>query len=214
MTMVLRFFVVACAFVAPAFAQGNLGGFTGTVIDTSNASVPEAKLTFTSYQTNSVHSVVADAEGVYTIRGLAAWHLPPGSGETRFQEVPPGERLRSYGDHFYSGRWLSIGAVSESVTVTSGAVTLQTTSPEVGTVLERRAILDLPIQVGGSGATTAASGRRQPENFIFLTPGVSGIPWSKNINGSPDFSQEVLYDGISGQLRGDSGISRANLTAL
>ena len=95
---------------------------------------------------------------------------------------------------------LSVGAVNESVTVTSGAVTLQTTSPEVGTVLERRAILDLPIQVGGSGATTAASGRRQPENFIFLTPGVSGIPWSKNINGSPDFSQEVLYDGISGQL--------------
>ncbi|MEO7650660.1 MAG: hypothetical protein ABIZ80_09335, partial [Bryobacteraceae bacterium] len=59
---------------------------------------------------------------------------------------------------------------------------------------------DLPIQVGGAGATTAASGRRQPENFIFLTPGVSGIPWSKNINGSPDFSQDVLYDGISGQL--------------
>ena len=28
----------------------------------------------------------------------------------------------------------------------------------------------------------------------------AGIPWSKNINGSPDFSQEVLYDGISGQL--------------
>ena len=77
MTMVLRFFVVACAFVAPAFAQGNLGGFTGTVVDTSNASVPEAKLTFTSNQTNSVHSVVADAEGVYTIRGLTpgTYHL-------------------------------------------------------------------------------------------------------------------------------------------
>src|SRR3954465_555139 len=95
---------------------------------------------------------------------------------------------------------LSIGTVAESVTVSTAGVTLQTTSPEIGTVLDRRAILDLPIQVGGSGATTAASGRRQPENFIFLTPGVSGIPWSKNINGSPDFSQEVLYDGISGQL--------------
>ena len=95
---------------------------------------------------------------------------------------------------------LSVGAVNESITVTTAGVTLQTTSPEVSTNLERRAILDLPIQVGGSGATTAASGRRQPENFIFLTPGVGGIPWSKNINGSPDFSQEVLYDGISAQL--------------
>ena len=183
-----------------AFAQGNLGGFTGTVVDTSKASVPDAKLTLTSYQTNSVHSVVADCgRSLYDPRA-ATWRLPAGGGEARFQEICPGERLRSYCHHSTLDIELSVGAVNESVTVTSGAVTLQTTSPEVGTVLERRAILDLPIQVGGSGATTAASGRRQPENFIFLTPGVSGIPWSKNINGSPDFSQEVLYDGISGQL--------------
>src|SRR4051812_30625697 len=198
--MMLRSIVVAVVFALSALAQGNLGGFSGDVTDTSKTSVPEARLTFTSFQNNSVHSVTADAQGVYSIRGLQ-----PGSYRLEVEK-------QGFKKYFQENVVvltatvstldieLSIGAVSESVTVNTAGVTLQTTSPEVGTVLDRRAILDLPIQVGGSGATTAASGRRQPENFIFLTPGVSGIPWSKNINGSPDFSQEVLYDGISGQL--------------
>src|SRR4051812_43026316 len=142
--MVLRFFVVACALVASAFAQGNLGGFTGTVVDTSKASVAEAKLTFTSYQTNSVHTVVADSDGVYTIRGLT-----PGAYRLEVEK----QGFKKYLQENVAVLTatistleveLSVGAVNESVTVTSGAVTLQTTSPEVGTVLERRAILDLP----------------------------------------------------------------------
>ena len=183
-----------------AWAQGNLGGLTGTVTDTSSASVPDAKLKLTSGQTNAAYTVTADSAGVYTFRGLQ-----PGS--YRLEVEKQGfkksiqENVRVLTATISNlDLQLALGAVSESVTVTTAGVTLQTTTPEISTVLERRSILDLPIQVGGSGATTAASGRRQPENFIFLTPGVSGIPWSKNINGSPDFSQEVLYDGISGQL--------------
>jgi hypothetical protein len=189
-----------CIFAVGAFAQGNLGGVTGSVLDTTGAGVPEAKLTLTNTQTNLSHTSVADQSGVYTFRGIS-----PGPHRLEAEK----EGFKKYVQENVSvltatvttlDIQLAVGAVSESVTVSGGVVALQTTTPEVSTVLERRAILDLPIQVGGSGATTAASGRRQPENFIFLTPGVSGIPWSKNINGSPDFSQEVLYDGISGQL--------------
>ena len=174
--MALKYFVLAVVFAVSAFAQGNLGGFTGTVVDTTKASVPEAKLTLTNNQTNSVHTVVADAAGVYTIRGL-----PPGSYRLEVEK----QGFKKYLQENVAVLTatistldveLSVGTVSESVTVTSGGVTLQTTSPEVGTVLERRAILDLPIQVGGSGATTAASGRRQPENFIFLTEQYATVP--------------------------------------
>jgi hypothetical protein len=195
-----RYVALVGLVAAGAFAQGNLGGLTGTVVDTSNASVADATLTLTSNQTNSVHSAVADSAGVYTIRGLqpGSYRLDvqkPGFKKFVQDNVPILTATVSTLDIE-----LSLGAVSESVTVSGNGVALQTTSPEIGTVLDRQTILDLPIQVGGSGATTAASGRRQPENFIFLTPGVSGIPWSKNINGSPDFSQEILYDGISAQL--------------
>ncbi|MEO7649374.1 MAG: carboxypeptidase-like regulatory domain-containing protein, partial [Bryobacteraceae bacterium] len=167
-------FVLVLTLAANAFAQGNLGGVTGTIGDSSNAAVPEVKLTLTSTLTNSAFSATADSSGIYSFRGL-----PPGLYRLDAEK----QGFKKYVQENVSvltatvttlDIQLSVGAVSESITVSSAGVALQTTTPEVSTVLERRAILDLPIQVGGAGATTAASGRRQPENFIFLTPGVSG----------------------------------------
>ncbi len=192
--------LLAAAACASLWAQGNLGGLTGTVTDSSGAAVPDAALKLTNVQTNATSSVTADSSGVYNFRAVQP-------GAYRLEVEKQGfkksiqENVRVLTATIANlDLQLALGSVTESLTVSTAGVTLQTTTPEISTVLERRAMLDLPIQVGGSGATTAASGRRQPENFIFLTPGVSGIPWSKNINGSPDFSQEVLYDGISGQL--------------
>ncbi|HWB99933.1 MAG TPA: carboxypeptidase-like regulatory domain-containing protein, partial [Bryobacteraceae bacterium] len=184
----------------PLRAQGNLGGLTGNVTDDSGAVIAEAVVNLRSAATNAAYRTVSTSSGVYAFRGL-----PPGQYHLE-AEKPGFKKFVSEQVVILTATTatlditLSVGAVSESVTVSGAAMTLQTTSPEVSTVLERRAILDLPIEVGAGGATTAASGRRQPENFIFMTPGVSGIPWSKNINGSPDFTQEVLYDGISAQL--------------
>jgi len=182
------------------FAQGNLGGLTGTVTDSAGAIVPEAMVTARNLQTNLLLTSRTTAAGLYAFRALQPGLYQVEAEKTGFkkfvqEQVPIQTATTSTLDI-----QLVIGQVTEAVTVSGDVVTLQTTSPEIGTVLDRRAILDLPIQVGGSGATTAATGRRQPENFIFLTPGVVGIPWSKNINGSPDFTNEVLYDGISAQL--------------
>jgi hypothetical protein len=57
----------------------------------------------------------------------------------------------------------------------------------------------------GGTSTIGASGRRQIEDFIFLTPGVTGNQWSKSINGAPGFSQEVLIDGEDMQNLGAPG---------
>jgi len=186
--------------VSGLFAQGNLGGLTGTVADTSGSLIPDAAVKLLNLQTNASFAAVTNDAGVYVFRAL-----PPGAyrleaEKTGFKKLvqEPVSILTATTSTLDLA--LAVGQVSESVTVEGGVIALQTTSPEISTVLERKAILDLPIQIGGAGATTAASGRRQPENFIFLTPGVVGIPWSKNINGSPDFTNEVLYDGISAQL--------------
>ena len=151
-------------------------------------------------ETNAAFAAMTGSAGVYAFRAL-----PPGAyrleaEKAGFKKLVQESISILTATNTTLDLQLSVGQVTESVTVSGGVIALQTTSPEISTVLERKAILDLPIQIGGSGATTAASGRRQPENFIFLTPGVVGIPWSKNINGSPDFTNEVLYDGISGQL--------------
>ena len=65
-------------------------------------------------------------------------------------------------------------------------------------------MLDLPISLGGA-ATAGASGRRQIQNFIYLTPGVTGDQWGTSINGSPGMSAEILMDGGDMQNIGAPG---------
>jgi hypothetical protein len=71
-----------------------------------------------------------------------------------------------------------------------------TDSAETGAVLERATIMDLPLSLGAAGAV-ASSGRRQIENFMFFTPGVTGNQFSKTINGSAPLMQEVIIDGTA-----------------
>ena len=48
----LRYVALLSVTALGAFAQGNLGGLTGVVSDTSSAVVPEVKITLTSEQTS------------------------------------------------------------------------------------------------------------------------------------------------------------------
>lgn len=187
-----------------AYAQGNLGGVTGSVTDPSGAPIPGVHIRLTNTATN------ATAETESTDAGFVFRALQPGT--YRLEAEKPGFR-KTVRDRvailtataIELSIVLEVGSVNETVNVTADLIALQTTTPEVSTVLQRQTLLDLPIQVGTGAATTAASGRRQPESFIFLTPGVQGSQWGKSINGSPEFTQEVLVDGISAQLAGNPG---------
>lgn len=196
--------VLGLCFSAPLFAQGNLGGLTGTVVDALGANVPGARLTLKSQATNQ-ELVAETTESGFVFRGV-----PPGM--YRLEVEKPGFK-RFVRDNLSVltatqaeiAITLEVGATTDSVSVTDNPIALQTSSPEISTILQRQTLLDLPIQIGSGASTIAASGRRQPETFIFLTPGVVGTQWGKSINGSPEFGQEVLVDGISAQLASNPG---------
>lgn len=184
------------------FGQGNLGGLSGFVRDNTGAEIRGAKVVLTNLANNLRQEVLTETEG-FTFRSLTPgdYRLEvDASGFKKFVQERIAVLTATTATFEVT---MQIGAASESVLVTSEAALLQTTSPEVGTVLQRGALLDLPIQLGNN--TTAQSGRRQAENFIFLTPGVGGIPWEKNINGAPGFTQEVLIEGVSAQLSSNPG---------
>src|SRR5713226_8953113 len=111
--------LLPCVLAANASAQGNLGGVTGTVVDTSDAGVPEARITLTSTQTNLSHTATSDASGIYTFRGIS-----PGTYRLEAEK----EGFKKYVQESVSvltatvttlDLKLAIGAVSESVTVSS-----------------------------------------------------------------------------------------------
>ena len=96
----------------------------------------------------------------------------------------------------------------ESMTVSGEAPILQTETPEVGTLLGTKQVIDLPL---------GFSGGRYAENFAYkLTAGVGGDNWTAHINGAPSFSKEVVLDGASASIyiSGHMGESSPSMEAI
>ncbi|MFN7923391.1 MAG: carboxypeptidase-like regulatory domain-containing protein [Bryobacteraceae bacterium] len=188
-------FSLALMTAPPAASQGSLGGLTGRVSDTTGAGVPGASVKLRNLDNNTEVDVASTSDGEYLAPSLRPGRYRVTVSHAGFKSSVREPVTVSTATTSTADFTLAVGEVTESVTVSGGEVRLETTTAEIGTVMQTKTILDLPISLGGA-ATTGATGRRQIENFVFLTPGVTGTQWNKSINGAPGFSAEILIDGI------------------
>ena len=128
----------------PLCAQ-NFGEITGAVTDPSGAIVVGATVTVTNAATNVARKVQTNATGNYT-----APFLVPGVYNVRAEQQGFGTETRS-GIQLQVGAVaridfkLEVGGVSEVVDVKGGATLIATESTAVGTVVENRRIIELPL---------------------------------------------------------------------
>ncbi|MGI8991977.1 MAG: TonB-dependent receptor domain-containing protein [Bryobacteraceae bacterium] len=97
---------------------------------------------------------------------------------------------------------MRVGEMTQTVEVQASAAMIQTESTDVGTVIDNKRFLDLPLTLGG--------GIRNPSAFIFLAPGVSGNSSEKHVGGGGSFNDQVYYDGIAlsrGDLSNDAEVN-------
>lgn len=200
----MKWIVAGFCAVCIAWAQGSLGGLSGRVTDGSGSAIPDASVQLRNIDTGQEVKSGTSSDGAFLASSLAPGRYKITVSKTGFRTSVRDSVVVSTATISNADFVLELGSVSDSVTVSGSDVQLQTSSAETGTVLSTKSILDLPISMGGA-ATTGATGRRQIENFIFLTPGVTGNQWSKSINGAPGFSQQVLIDGIDMQNIGAPG---------
>jgi hypothetical protein len=196
--------VCLLTFAVVAYGQGSFGGLTGYIADPTGAAVPDATVKVTNLGTGVAVAVTSTSDGVYLVPTLSPGRYRIGVSKPGFNIFTQAPVVISTATVSTLDVKLTVGAVTQTVNVTTSAAPLQTSSAEVGTVMPDKNMLDLPISLGGL-ATIGASGRRQIENFIFLTPGVTGNQWSKSIDGAPGFSQEILIDGIDTTSMGAPG---------
>jgi hypothetical protein len=84
---------------------------------------------------------------------------------------------------------LEVGAVSEEVSVTAVAPTLETGTAEVGRYISNHEYRNWPIMVD--------DGQRQIQSFIFRSlPGTTGGEFEGSINGGQQYSHEILVEGM------------------
>jgi hypothetical protein len=130
---------------ALAYAQAPVGEITGSVTDPSGAVVTGAKVTVTNPATNLTRSADTNDAGVYSIPALL-----PGVYNVRVEKTGFSAQVRNdvnlqVGQVLGLNFTLQVGNVAEVVEVTGGAPVLETESTSVGTVIENKRIVELPL---------------------------------------------------------------------
>ncbi|MFN0087101.1 MAG: carboxypeptidase regulatory-like domain-containing protein, partial [Blastocatellia bacterium] len=139
--------LASCLMVA-AFAQEFRGSITGRVLDAGGSAVPNARILVTNSATNTSTATTTSDNGEFSV-----FYLIPGSYSVTVEAsgfkkaTRPNIEVR-VGDRLQMEMKLEVGAVTESVTVTSEAAVLETNSASAGQVIDQRRIAELPLSDG------------------------------------------------------------------
>lgn len=191
---------------APAGAQ-TTATLLGTVSDNSGAILPGVTITARHTGTAQMHNAVTDREGRYRVP-----QLPVGTYEVRAEmqgfktQVRPSVTL-TIGAEVVINFTLELGAVQETVTVTSEAPVVETTSTSVGALIDQKMIQALPLNA------------RDIQQLAVLQPGVqsqaayNGLYGANiTVRGSRPEQNRYLLNGVdAGTTFGTAPVSAANI---
>jgi Carboxypeptidase regulatory-like domain len=177
-------------------AQLDRGSLAGIVSDPSGASVANAQIKATHLDTNTTFSTLSSESGNYTLPALAI-------GRYRIQVEAPGFRRTqrddvavTSGESLRSDFTLELGAVTDSVQVTSQASVIQTESTRVSTNLTTKLVEDLPLVVAGQVRNVFNLAVIAPEaknSSTFRIGGGQGSGWDMQMDGASLVSGTVTY---------------------
>jgi hypothetical protein len=137
--------IAACIFPANAQLATTTATLSGVVTDPSGALVPQASVTLTSPETGINRTFTADAAGRYTFS-----QLPPGTYNLAirakgFEAYQQNGITLNPADSATQNVSLTVGAESQSVTVTADASNLNTDNSNVATNIDAKQIVELPL---------------------------------------------------------------------
>jgi Carboxypeptidase regulatory-like domain len=189
-----------------AHGQSDRGAISGTIVDTSGGVVQGASIVATGKDTGAVYRTTSSATGAYRIPDMQVGAYNIGVTSPGFKTSEQKGFLVQINSTSSLDITLEAGDIKETLTVLADTPTLQTDTSDLGTVVDKRQIMELPLALGGQGVL------RAPEAFVFLTPGTTG-PGSNDssngvfeakLGGGQNFGNEVILDGAS-TARADSG---------
>jgi hypothetical protein len=131
-------------YTMPGFGQ-TFGEITGHITDSSGAAAPDARVTTTSVATNASRQTVSSQTGDYSFPSL-----PPGVYNIKVErqgfKTAESENINVQVQQTVRLDFaLQLGQVSESVVVEASAAQLQVENATVGTVIENKRIVELPL---------------------------------------------------------------------
>lgn len=202
--------VLCLILAATALGQSDRGAIAGTVMDSTGATVGGASVVVRETATGNVYKTVTTPQGFYRIADISIGRYDVTVDMSGFKSSIQKSVAIQINTVTALNVTLEPGDVKETVEVMSEAPTLETESSEIGTVVGKKQIEDLPLALNSTGQSFV----RSPETFVFLTPGTTGPGtnsdhssagiFESKLSGGQNFGTEILLDGVSTQ-RSDSG---------
>ena len=151
-----------------AFGQGTSGRLLGRVADPSGAVLAGVKITLTNQATGITRTAQTNANGEYSFL-----EVPPAIYQVSFEQTGFKKNIQKDVTVEVNGvvtlnSVLQIGATQETVEVSSEAPLVDTTSTQLGAVVNDRAVSQLPLNA------------RDTYQFLQLQPGVMSTVGSSN----------------------------------
>ncbi len=195
-TAALRLVVLAAAAVCtltPLQAQTDTARILGSVTDTTGAIVPDATITVTNTQNNSVSTATSGKDGNFTVSALQ-----PGSYRAEVKHAGFGTQTQDFTLDVSQVQALnfklSIGETTTTVEVTETVPLVQTESSETGLVINDRQLSDLPLN--GRNFTQLA----------LLAPGVTRGAYGNQAGGTQNNAETLRYNDTGGASLSANGL--------
>ena len=178
------------------FSQVTTGTISGVVQDASGALIAGATVTVRNVDTGTVRTVTSDSGGRYIAPVLPLGNYEVRGQQSGFQtEIRSGIKLTVDREEVVN-LTLSVGQQTQSITVTSEAPLVETTSSAMSSLVDDRTIRDLPLN------------GRSYDQLALLQPGVVTVGAGQasaafdfgtgqrfNVNGSRAYANSFMLDG-------------------
>ncbi len=182
-SLCLSLTVLVLSSTPAAQAQAVYGSIFGTVKDDTGAVIPNANITVTDVAKGTSVTAVSGASGDYLVQHLIPDTYRVDVEATGFAKSTT-ENVVVFADTSPKvDLQLSVAGASNTVVVTAGAPLLQADRSEVSTILNARAVDNLP------------NFNRNLTAFELLTPGTSFIGWNVGEANNPQRSQQIEVNG-------------------
>jgi hypothetical protein len=141
----LSLIVVLAILSLPLDAQSTYGSISGTIVDSSGAALPGAKVTLTNSSTGEKRTETSGDSGHYTFVNLFQGEYRLDIEKEGFKHFVRPAVVVAVQQDTHVDATLTIGQVSETVEVSSEVPLLQTESSSLGQVVEQRKANELPL---------------------------------------------------------------------
>jgi Carboxypeptidase regulatory-like domain/TonB dependent receptor len=172
-----------------AYSQA-FGDIRGSLYDSAGAVIPECKITIKNQDTNQVRNASTNSVGAYDAPDLVPGRYSVTAAKSEFQTTVRKDIVLEIGQTVRADFTMQLGQVTESVEVSGNAQLIDTSTTAVGTVIQNKNILELPLN------------GRDPLQLVALSPNVTVLtsaPSSAAITGLEGGARSNESIAVSGE---------------